>query len=199
MSTGAYAFELSASAWDAAGNRGDSPVITAFTPMPVLSIYRPLAGTIVTDVVPVEIKVTRPELDVEAWLEVDGTSVGASGPPPLIVNWDTAAWSDGGPHRLQAVGRMGAVPVASAPVEVRVRPGPHPHLRGLPRRRARAGARCSALAALVGPLGGAGRGRGCSGCSPPSRSLLARGRRSAGAARGRGARRPRRPAAWARC
>jgi hypothetical protein len=111
LRVGADTFALWASAWDAAGNHGEAPWITIITPATELAITQPAADAVVSGTVAVLIEALRPELLVEIGLQVDGVGVGTSGQAPLTVSWDTAAWSDGGLHLLQAVGHVGEVPV----------------------------------------------------------------------------------------
>jgi len=123
LRVGADTFALRANAWDVAGNVGEAPAITIFTPAAALAITQPAAEAVLSGTVAVRIEAVRPELIAEVQLLVDGAQVGAAGPVPLTVDWDTEAWSDGGRHLLQAVADVGGFQVVSTPVSVRVSPG----------------------------------------------------------------------------
>jgi len=123
LRVGADTFALRASAWDAAGNRGEAPPLTILTPDAALRITQPAADAVVSGTVAVRIEAVRPELIAEVELLVDGVQVGTAGPAPFTVSWDTEAWSDGGPHLLEAVAELGGAQVASPPLTVRVAPG----------------------------------------------------------------------------
>lgn len=116
---------LVASAWDAAGNCGESSPLTVFVPPTALRVTTPAPDAAVAGTVGVRVVTWHPELVAETWIEVDGTVATASGAPPVTLSWNTDPWSDGGAHLLQARGRaIDDNPLTSVAQTVRVAPGP---------------------------------------------------------------------------
>jgi len=128
---GADTFALRASAWDAAGNRGESDPVTVFvaevaaidTLAPQVVISEPLDGAAVDDLTIVEVTATDDDSVALVRVTCDDTLVGEDALPPYQVLWHPEAWADGELHFLVAsaedpAGNRGE----SATVSVRVYP-----------------------------------------------------------------------------
>jgi hypothetical protein len=103
-------FALSARAWDAAGNRGESAPQTLFVLTPDLgpqvSITAPADSSeaVSPALIWIEIATTATELD-SVRVFVDGVLLGDDDEPPFHVLWNSQLWADGAAHALTAEGQ----------------------------------------------------------------------------------------------